>query len=174
MKQIVKVANLVLDKITDALTLLSGVCIAATALIIFYEVVMRSFFNAPTEWSLEMSVYLVLAAGFLGFAATQRDNKNIQVDILITRLSPRTNLYLGVFANVVVLAFSLVLLVESLDMTMTSFELNRTSPSTLRVPLWMPQATLPLGAALLVLQVVCRLVRDLAGLASGKEGSDRA
>lgn len=149
---------------SDAAGLAAGGCILVTALIVFYEIVMRAFFDAPTEWSIETSVYLVLIAGFLGLAITYADEKHIRVDILTSRLSPRRQLQLRLLTEAAVLVFASVLLIESWDMAITSYTLQKTSTSTLRVPLFLPELSLSLGSLLLVLQVARRLLLDLASL----------
>ena len=41
--------------------------------------------GAPTEWVLEISTYLIIAAGFLGFGVTLRRRGHIQVDFVVER-----------------------------------------------------------------------------------------
>lgn len=143
---------------------LSGSCIAITALIVCYEVFMRGLFNAPTEWSIEISVYLVLISGFLGLAAALADDKHICVDLLTTKLPAKLRQTLEITVSVAGLLFSYVLFTEGLDMTFTSYELMRTSTSTLRIPLFIPHASIPLGAILLCLQFVRKMLYGWSAL----------
>ena len=45
----------------------AGLFILAVAFIVCYEIVMRGLLNSPTEWVLEISTYLIMAAGALYF-----------------------------------------------------------------------------------------------------------
>jgi TRAP-type C4-dicarboxylate transport system permease small subunit len=151
-------------RLTAATTALAGGCLLITALIVTYEVVMRGLFDAPTEWSIEVSVYLVVVSGFLGLAVTYAEDKHIRVDLLTSKLSARANRRLEVFVGAVSLVFCLIFLVESWDMVAVSYQLNRTAASALRVPLFLPQLALPVGFLLMLLQLVRKLIIDLAGL----------
>ncbi|MCX7780476.1 MAG: TRAP transporter small permease [Negativicutes bacterium] len=146
-----------LDRIIATLTALTaffaGLCIFATALIVAYEVFLRAAFDAPTEWSIEVSVYLVLTAGFLGMAATYADGKHITVDMLTRKLSPQRAKQLEVAAILASMLFSVVFFIESWGMMADSFALGRTTPSTLRIPLFIPQLSLPVGFLLLLLEL---------------------
>jgi len=137
---------------------IAGICILATAFIVTYEVVLRALFDAPTEWVNEISVYLILISAFLGFAPALAAGKHINVDLVTCKLSAQTNKYLGVIVSILGLGFSLVFLVTSTEMTLNSYRLNMLSTSTLRVPLFIPQLSLPIGFAMLALQFLANLL----------------
>lgn len=153
---------LALDRCIQALTAaaayISGICIAVIAIIVCYEIAMRGLFNAPTEWSIEISGYLVIVSGFLGFASALAHDKHICVDLLTAKLPEKLRIPLGMTVSVVGLFFSYVLFIEGLDMTITSYEMMRTSTSTLRIPLYIPHASVPIGALLLLLQFVRKII----------------
>lgn len=90
MKSAIEIYGKILDAVTKIVAVIAGILILMPALMVFYEVVMRGLFNAPTEWSIELSVYCVLIAGFLGMSVTYAAGKHIHVDIVVGSLSPRT------------------------------------------------------------------------------------
>ena len=122
---------------------------------------MRGLFNAPTEWSIELSVYCVLIAGFLGMPVTYAAGKHIHVDILVGHFNTKTRCYVELFTTVVGMFFCMVFFTQAVEMVQLSFELNNTSPSTLRTPMWIPQMSLPIGMGLLALQFLKTLLLDL-------------
>ena len=126
MKSALEVYEKFLNAITKAVGVIAGILLLLPALMVFYEVVMRGLFNAPTEWSIELSVYCVLVAGFLGMSVTYAAGKHIHV------------------------------------------EMDNTSPSTLRTPMWIPQMSLPIGMGLLLLQFVRTLLIDIQKISSGE------
>lgn len=150
--------------LTDIMTMFAGVGFLITAFIISYEIVMRAAFNEPTEWSLELSVYLVLIGGFLGMAATYRDGKHIRLDLITDRLPKSWQTYFSIVAGIGTLVFGVIFFIESIDMVATSYQMERTSTSTLRVPLYLPQLALPIGGLFLVLQVIRKMVLDICQL----------
>ncbi|WP_425058730.1 hypothetical protein SCACP_33880 [Sporomusa carbonis] len=164
MGKIINLLDGIIQKLTSLATVLAGMGILLTAVIVCYEVIMRGLFNAPTEWSIEVSVYLILVSGFLGMAVTYADDKHIRVDILTSRLSARTNTCLNIFVGLVSLIFCVIFLRESWDMALVSYQLDRTSPSTLRVPLFIPQLALPVGFFLLLLQLIRKIIIDVYSL----------
>lgn len=83
MKSALEVYEKFLNAITKAVGVIAGILLLLPALMVFYEVVMRGLFNAPTEWSIELSVYCVLVAGFLGMSVTYAAGKHIHVDIVL-------------------------------------------------------------------------------------------
>ena len=139
----------------------AGILILLTSFIVTYEVFMRGFFNAPTEWSIEISVYLIMASGFLGLAPALAGNSHIGVDLITSTLKPQVNRVLHIITSVIGLVFCLILTVASADMVLVSYEINSLSTSTLRIPLYIPQACIPIGSALIVLEFIRQILSDL-------------
>lgn len=147
-----------IQALTTAAAYISGICIATIAIIVCYEVAMRGLFNAPTEWSIEISGYLVIVSGFLGFAAALAHDKHICVDLLTAKLPERLRIPLEMTVSLAGLFFSYILFIEGLDMTISSYEMMRSSNSTLRIPLYIPHASVPTGALLLLLQFARKII----------------
>jgi len=152
--------NKILNTVTSVIGTFAGVLLFIPALMIFYEVIMRGVFNAPTEWSIEMSVYCVLVAGFLGMPITYLKGKHIQVDLLVSKFSYPNRVKMEIFTSLIGIVFCVIFFKEALDMSMLSLEINRTSPDTLRVPLWIPQFAMPVGIGLLTLHFFGTFVED--------------
>ena len=163
----IEIYGKILDAVTKIVAVIAGILILMPALMVFYEVVMRGLFNAPTEWSIELSVYCVLIAGFLGMSVTYAAGKHIHVDIVVGSLSPRTRCFIEVFTTCVGIFFCAVFVMESFDMAMLSLEMDNTSPSTLHTPMWIPQMALPIGMGLLLLQFVRTLLVDIEKINTG-------
>jgi len=137
---------------------IAGICILATAFFVTYEVLLRALFDAPTEWVNEVSVYLILISAFLGFAPALAAGKHISVDLVTSKLSAQANKFLGIIISILGLGFSLVFLVTSSEMVLNSYQLNMLSTSTLRIPLYVPQSSLPVGFFMLSLQFLANLL----------------
>ena len=137
---------------------IAGICILATAFIVTYEVILRALFDAPTEWVNEVSVYLILISAFLGFAPALASGKHISVDLVTSKLSAQTNNVLAVIISILGLGFSLVFFITSAEMALNAYQLNMLSTSTLRIPLFIPQLSLPIGFAMLALQFLANLL----------------
>lgn len=172
MAKILSLLDRAVQGLTAFVTYVAGLFILLTAAIITYEVVMRGLFNAPTDWVIEVSVYLIVVSGFLGLAVTYADDKHIKVDLLTIKLPAKVNKYLGIGVNLVALVFCLVCLIESWDMMATSLALDRTAASNIHVPLYIPQAALPVGFLLLLLQIIRKILTDIGDIAAGRIAAD--
>lgn len=174
MKEALRWLDRLLGYATGGTAVVGGWLYMLTAFMVTYEVVVRGLFDAPTEWSLELSVYFVLVAGFLGFASTYRDDKNIRVDLFVEKLPVLWQKVLQVVVGILGLIFAIVFFAESLDMMLTSFEMESKSTSTLRVPLFIPQLAMPVGGFLLLLEFIRKIILDVQSLknphAGGGEG----
>ncbi len=167
MDKLFRVYDRVLFALSRAAAVAAGVCILAVAFIVCYEIVMRGLFGAPTAWVLEISTYLIVAAGFLGLGATLRHRAHIQVDFFIERLSPRARCVLELVTTALAAVLFFVFMTESVDFVAVSYEFHKLSPSLLRFPLWIPQTPLVAGSALLLLELVRQLWADARALSAG-------
>lgn len=101
-------------------------------------------------------------------SVTYAAGKHIHVDIVLSHLSARTRCYIELFTTIVGYFFCAVFVMQSLDMALLSYEMDNTSPSTLRTPMWIPQMSLPIGMGLLLLQFVRTLLIDIQKISSGE------
>ena len=161
------------DRTVRSLTALSGfvagILILLVSFMITYEVFMRGFFNSPTEWSIEISVYLVLACGFLGLAPALAGGNHISVDLVTSKLSLKLNKKLRLATSMVGMLFCLILTIAGTDMVLVSYEMNSLSTSTLRIPLFIPQAAIPIGSAVIVLEFLRQIFADVFAWSATKE-----
>ncbi|MBQ7882812.1 MAG: TRAP transporter small permease [Phascolarctobacterium sp.] len=152
------------DKFVNAITKLVGVIAGAlilyTAFAIVFEVLCRTF-HTPTEWVMEISTYCVVIAGFLGMGVTYAGKKHIHVELVINNFSAKTRCYIEVLTCIAAIFYSFIFTVEAWDMTMRSLEYNNCAPTTLGTPLWIPQISMPIGMAVLVLQIIRTLLIDI-------------
>lgn len=147
--------------ITRVVGVIAGALVLYTAFAIVFEVVCRSIFHTPTEWVMEVSTYCVVIAGFLGMGVTYAGKKHIHVELVISNFSAKTRCYIEALTCVAGIFYSILFSVEAWEMTMRSLEYNNCAPTTLGTPLWIPQISMPIGMAVLVLQIVRTLLIDI-------------
>jgi len=136
---------------------ISGLAILAATLIIVEQVVVRYVLRAPTIWQVEIAVYLLIAATFLGAPYGLKQNAHINIDILVTFLPERVRSRLDMFTSFVALLFCLFLAWRGCVMWWEAFEGGWKSSSLLSFPLIYPYALLPLGMILTSLLYILRL-----------------
>ncbi|MDS9472552.1 TRAP transporter small permease [Sporosarcina pasteurii] len=136
----------------------AGSLIMLTTLMVFYEVVSRSFFHKPTSWATELSIYAVIGSCFLGSAYAVRTYSHITVDLLINAVNDRVKTILAYLTNSLGLLFSIILTVYSYLHVMKTFALGVTSSSLLRIPMYIPESFLPIGGGLLCIAFIMQLI----------------
>lgn len=146
------------DKLIRWGAYIAGALILLTTVMTFYEVVSRSFFNKPTAWATELSVYAVIGSCFLGSAFAVRTYSHITVDLLINNVNDRQKTLLAYFSNSLGLLFSVIFTVYGALHVMKTYSLGVTSSSLLRVPMYLPESVLPVGGALLCIAFIMQII----------------
>ncbi|MGA2466887.1 MAG: TRAP transporter large permease subunit [Thermodesulfobacteriota bacterium] len=142
------------DKLCNGFGLLSGILIVLNGLFCFYEVVMRYFFNSPTIWVMETTIYLVIASTFFALAYVLMEKAHVRVDSIINYLSPRTAVTLEVCTSALAILYCLVLCWQSTKMTYGAYQTWEVSPTLLKVPMFIPELFISLGSLLLTVQFI--------------------
>jgi C4-dicarboxylate transporter DctQ subunit len=155
------VINRILNGISAFIMLIIG-------FIVTYEVIMRFVFKHPTGWTLDFVPYLVLWGTFLSAAITLRKERHIKVDLLTRRLSPRKQKILEIFTESIAIVFCGILCVKGIEMVIQTKQLGIFDASSLRIPLFIPQICVPIGALLLLIEFAVRMVRNVVSLKIGK------
>ena len=151
----------ILQVLTKLVGVIAGVLVLYCAFSIVWEVIARGLLNSPTEWVMEISTYCVLIAGFLGMGVAYAGKKHIHVDIFVSKMPPKTLTYVEVLTSLIGIFYSLIFMIYSWNMAMLSLEMNNCAPTTLGTPLWIPQLSMPIGFAVLCLQIIRTLLEDI-------------
>jgi TRAP-type C4-dicarboxylate transport system permease small subunit len=135
-----------------ALRGISGFVLAFLAVSICYDALARTIFSAPTDWSLEVSGFLVLYLGTVGAIEALATHGHIRLT-LFSSLLP---------LNLRRLAFRLVSICGALFcgmiawkgglMAMDAFAYNERVSSAFGTPLFIPYVLLPIGFGVMTLQ----------------------
>lgn len=174
MKKAGKVARLMpygLDRLSEALALVAGIIVLSFTLLIAYEVVARKVFGAPLGFVFELSTYAVIAIVLLPLAFIQANKRHVSIDLVVSRLSPRKQTILDVFASVLCFVFCALLAWKSWEVAWNSYQMGLVSATVLRVPLFIPQVIVPIGSILVCLQFLLGIPRGIHSLIGLREVS---
>ncbi|WP_305985584.1 TRAP transporter small permease subunit [Roseibium sp. MMSF_3544] len=149
----------VIDTISRWFAGLGALLVCGIAALIIAEVVARSTFGASLSFAWEYAAYFYASAVFLGAAYTMRTGGHVRVALLRGLLSKRGQHIMEIAATAVGTLFSFYLAYALIQFAYRSFSRGSTSPTIDETPLVIPQGVLALGATLLALQMVARLVR---------------
>jgi len=160
-----------LRRLTRLLAWVAGaIILAGCALLITLDVVTRAVFRRGMVESFELSGYALAVAVGLGAAHTVFSKANIRVDILVERLPPTVRRALDLIAAAAFAVAAATLAWFAFRTLAYSWSIDARSVSTLRTPLWLPQALWWGGLAWLAviaavvpaLAVRALIARDLA------------
>jgi TRAP-type mannitol/chloroaromatic compound transport system permease small subunit len=133
----------------------------------YYEVIARYVFNSPTNWVHE-SMFLMFGMQYMVAGAyAYRDETHVRVDILYTHLPPRGRAICDVITSLFFFIFTGTMLVSGWRFAGDAIGVNEHSFTEWGIQYWPVKLMIPIGAALLILQGLSRLVRDV-GVALGR------
>jgi len=141
-------------------------------LLVVYEVVMRYVFQSPTIWNTELVSFLFAGYILLGGGYTLLHRAHVNMDVVYSRLSPRTQALFDVLTASVVFLYCAVLLDQGVRLALDTWEAGRTSGTDWNPPLFPVQVALPIGAFLMLIQAAIKFVRDLLFVFTGRDPLD--
>ena len=155
----------VVRKLNRGAAALAAAALLAMIALITLQVILRRFFNSPIEYTDEVSGYLLVAVTLLGLSYAMEKGDHIRVDMGFERLPPAFLRWLRIGWCVVGIAFSVVLAYETGAYALESARMGSVSidSQTLLSPI---QALLPVGFALLALELVTQLLDAAMGRSS--------
>jgi TRAP-type C4-dicarboxylate transport system permease small subunit len=130
--------------------------VAALAFPIFYDALARKA-GAPTTWVFEVSQYALIAGAFLANAYALKRGNHFRVQLLQTAL-PGARRALDDLSLVVTMLFGAIIAFGGGMLAHYSYVNGVRSASILDIPLYIPQAMIPLGGAVLMLQAAALLL----------------
>lgn len=157
----------------DGLNAVVGRVVAVSLLfliaLVVYEVALRYVFKAPTTWGNEMISFIFAGYILLGGGYTLLHGDHVAMDIVHARLSPRTKAIVDTLTAGFVILYCWILLRETGVMAIEALETGQRAASDWSPPLFPVMVSLPIGAALILLQAIAKLARDAHLAVTGRE-----
>ena len=157
----------------DAISYWSGYIsmflIVIFAAFMFIEVIFRYGFNSPTIWATEATglafgVYMLLCAGYVLLV-----RGHVTMDAIYNLLSLRKRAILDVLTASLFFLFVGILLWKGIPGAIRAVVLGEHSQSIWGAPEWPVKVAIPLGAFLILLQGIAKLIRDFHLAVTGKK-----
>jgi TRAP-type C4-dicarboxylate transport system permease small subunit len=154
-------------RLSKAAAAVGAVALTAMIVLITVQVISRRVLAAPMVVADELSGYLLVITTFsaLGYALMRGDH--IQVTLLTDRLSDRLRRYLRVAWCLVGLPFIALLVWRTSELALDSFRSGSFSVSATNFVLWPFQAFIPLGFAVLLVQMFADLLQAIGRVRRG-------
>jgi TRAP-type C4-dicarboxylate transport system permease small subunit len=130
---------------------------AVLAVVLFLAVITRYMFNFPLAWSEEVSRYAFVWLSFLGAELCFRANMHIGVDLLVRLFPLRVQQIVWRGGQALAAILLIGLLIAGINMTALTYD--QLSPA-LGIPMSFVYLAVPVGAALMCLELVIQVVCD--------------
>ena len=137
--------------------------------IILWEVVMRYFFNAPTDWAMESATMIFGIYMMGGGVYTLLNGGHVKMDIVYDRWSKRKKAVADSLTFPLYLVFFSILFYLSMKYGLESLSMKEHSTSTWGPPLYPWKLTVPVIVLLMLGQGLAGFVKNLFLALTGKE-----
>jgi TRAP-type mannitol/chloroaromatic compound transport system permease small subunit len=129
--------------------------------VVFYEVVMRKLFNAPTTWAFEMTVYFYGFHFMMSMGVTFLHDKHVRIDIITMQLPVKAQLVLRLVTFwVIFLPFIGAFLWAGTEYAASSWMQWEHSWSAWKPPLYPYKTVIPVSMFLLLIQGFANFIRE--------------
>jgi TRAP-type mannitol/chloroaromatic compound transport system permease small subunit len=127
----------------------------------YYEVTARFVFNSPTNWVHE-SMFLMFGMQYmLSGAYAYREDQHVRVDVFYSKFSVRGKAIADIISSVFFFIFTLTMLWTGWRFAADAVANHETSFTEWGIQYWPVKLTIPIGAALIVLQGLSKLIKDV-------------
>jgi TRAP-type mannitol/chloroaromatic compound transport system permease small subunit len=134
----------------------------------FFEVVGRYVFNSPTNWVHESTFLMFGMQYMIAGAYAYRGEAHVRVDLLYSHLSPRGKAACDVIGSVFFFIFVGTMLVTGWTFASQAMAAREVSFTEWGIQYWPVKLMIPIGALLMLLVGVARLIKDIHTLTAAK------
>jgi TRAP-type C4-dicarboxylate transport system permease small subunit len=144
------------DALMRAVRALIAFLLVISVLLNFSNVIGRKFLAHPIVGAEEVMNFLMVAVVFLGAGVVAYDGTHINMEIVIDRFPPRLRDAFKAFAQLAAIVVAVWLVILGVPIVQHLMAFDERSQAA-NVPLWVPQAMVPVGLILLALGALARL-----------------
>jgi TRAP-type C4-dicarboxylate transport system permease small subunit len=135
----------------------AAILLAASVAINFANIIGRYVFSVSIPWAEEAMLFLMTACVFSGAGLVSWQNRHIRMDVVIGMLPPKAREAMDLLADLVFLVVA-ALLVDYAWPVITELASFDQRSQAANFPLYIPQATIPIGLTIMAALVVVRLL----------------
>jgi TRAP-type mannitol/chloroaromatic compound transport system permease small subunit len=150
-----------LDWISDRTGLFVALWSVMAVFAYTYEVTARYLFNMPTIWVHESSFLLFGMQYMMAGAYGLLHGSHVRVDVIYTKLSLRKQAAVSVFTSVFFFIFIAAMMGTSYRFFMGSVAMDERSVETWQIQYWPVKLLMLVGACLIMLAGISRLIKDI-------------
>ena len=147
----------ILDKIGEYS---SSILLIATSVLVFFQAILRYFFNYSIYWSEEIALLMIVWFIFIGCSVAAKEDAHISMEILDNILPNKGKQLTNVLINLVNIGFCIIMIYAGIGMVQNAMALNSMATS-IPMPLWIAYASVPVGMTFMLMQYIYKLVGSI-------------
>ena len=165
-----------ITKIIDALGNLCSLLMLLMIANVFYDVIMRYFFNDVNIGMQELEWHLFAAMFMFGIAYTLKEDAHVRVDIFYDAMSVKKKAIINIFGSLVLaLPITLLILYFSYDYAYEAYSMGEGSGDPGGLPhRWIVRSVIPLSSVFLVLSIIHVVITNVGKLTGSDESSQES
>jgi TRAP-type C4-dicarboxylate transport system permease small subunit len=148
-----------LDLLNRAIVVLSAIALVLAACVLTYSVVLRYFTSIATDWTDEMSVFLLIGMSFLSAAWVHSQRGHIGIEALSAVLPARIDRWRRLVVDLLSALFCAFFAWKSWTLLAEAWTEGYVSATAWAPPLWIPYSLMAAGMTLLTLQILVQAFR---------------
>lgn len=150
-----------IDRVNIWLGRSTGLLAFFVAAAIVYEVIVRHFFNRPTVWANESTIFAACAIYMLAGGWAVLEDRHVRIDLFYHRFSARKRAVIDCLTYPFFALYIVVMLWASSKYAWESLQLRETTMSPWNPPIYPMKILMTVGLLLILLQGTARLIRNL-------------
>ena len=127
----------------------------------------RYFLNKPITFAVEMGRYCFVSIIFLGAIITTREDRHIQVDFLLGKMSPRVRFCVEQLGRILMMVFFAMLSYETARMALANVNVKS---SAMHIPMAIPYGIMAVGCVGICLESLLNIILYQTGKKVKKHG----
>lgn len=146
-----------LDRISGFVGMTAGVASFVIAVLVAYSVIAREIFHASESGIADITTYLMAYITFVGAAYALWEGGHVGVNLLTGHLHGRTRTAVTGIANLLLTAVATLFTWLAFVFWQDAWSSGERAWGTLSIPLWIPYASLFVGALLFLVVQIARI-----------------
>ena len=139
-------------RLLELLAAVAGVMLAAMALAIVVDVVMRNLGLQPPAHTLTLTEYGLLYLAMLGAPWLVREKGHVYIELVTAAVSPRTRFWLTRVVYALCVLTCAVIFWFSLEVTIDHYQRHVIDVRSFDMPRWLLTASIPLSFGLMIIE----------------------
>lgn len=136
----------------------AGILLLASLIaVLSLQVAGRNLPGLHFGWTEEISRFLFAWLAFIGVALAVQRNAHIAIRVFADRAGRRMRTVLSLMTRLLIVGLALIMLIYGLRLCLST----RMVSTVLRVPMWVPYASIPVAGALILVHGVNGILRDI-------------